>query len=49
MIGNVPGSFVVTADGDQRFAEAVRRKLLLEVAGGPVPGDTLASVQVPLP
>ena len=27
-----PGSFVVTADGDDRFAEAVRRKLLLEIA-----------------
>ncbi len=30
-----PGSFVITADGDARFAEAVRRKLLLEVAGLP--------------
>ncbi len=29
-----PGSFVVTADGDQSFAAAVRRKLLLEIAGG---------------
>lgn len=29
-----PGSFVVTADGDQRFAEAVRRKLILEIADG---------------
>jgi len=28
-----PGSFVVTADGRDSFAEAVRRKLLLEVAG----------------
>ena len=28
-----PGSFVITADGDNRFAEAVRRKLLLEIAG----------------
>ncbi len=28
-----PGSFVITADGDTRFAEAVRRKLLLEIAG----------------
>jgi len=27
----------VTADGDDRFAEAVRRKLLLEIAGGPDP------------
>ena len=28
-----PASFVIRADGDQRFAEAVRRKLLLEIAG----------------
>jgi hypothetical protein len=28
-----PASFVVTADGDDQFAEAVRRKLLLEIAG----------------
>ena len=30
-----PGSFVVTADGSASFAEAVRRKLLLEVSGAP--------------
>jgi hypothetical protein len=30
-----PGSFVITVDGNQRFAEAVRNKLLLEIAGGP--------------
>ena len=29
-----PGSFVITADGPESFAEAVRRKLLLEIAGG---------------
>ena len=29
------GSFVVTADGPRRFAQAVRRKLLLEIAGAP--------------
>jgi hypothetical protein len=28
-----PGSFVVTADGNAPFAKAVRRKLLLEIAG----------------
>jgi Protein of unknown function (DUF1194) len=28
-----PASFVVRADGDERFAEAVRKKLLLEIAG----------------
>ena len=32
-----PASFVVTADRDARFAEAVRRKLLLEIAGRPDP------------
>jgi len=32
-----PASFVVTADRDDRFAQAVRRKLLLEIAGGPAP------------
>ena len=32
------GHFVVTADGDARFAEAVRRKLILEIAdlSGPI-------------
>ncbi len=30
-----PGSFVITADGDERFASAVRRKLILEIAGVP--------------
>jgi hypothetical protein len=30
-----PGSFVITADGNLRFAEAVRRKLLLEIANRP--------------
>ena len=28
-----PGAFVITADGPESFAEAVRRKLLLEIAG----------------
>jgi len=28
-----PGSFVITADSNRSFAEAVRRKLLLEIAG----------------
>jgi hypothetical protein len=31
------GSFVVTADGDDRFAQAVRRKLILEIARAPEP------------
>ncbi len=40
-----PASFVVRADGDERFAEAVRRKLLLEIAGilpTPSPGLSVA-------
>jgi hypothetical protein len=37
MIIGGPGSFVITADGSASFAEAVRRKLLLEVAGRPAP------------
>ena len=37
-----PGSFVVTADGNAPFAEAVRRKLLLEIAGTTPPGKTIA-------
>ncbi|MCZ6610544.1 MAG: DUF1194 domain-containing protein [Alphaproteobacteria bacterium] len=28
-----PGSFVITADGGASFAKAVRRKLILEIAG----------------
>ena len=30
-----PGSFVVTVDGREQFAAAVRRKLVLEIATGP--------------
>ena len=37
-----PASFVVTADGNDQFAEAVRRKLLLEIAGTTPSGDILA-------
>jgi hypothetical protein len=36
-----PASFVVTADDDDRFAEAVRRKLLLEIAGAANPARPL--------
>jgi Protein of unknown function (DUF2585)/Protein of unknown function (DUF1194) len=32
-----PASFVVTADRDDRFAQAVRRKLVLEIASAPDP------------
>jgi hypothetical protein len=41
-----PGAFVVTADSPATFAEAVRRKLILEIAAGPVPAD-LARRQTP--
>ena len=34
-----PGSFVVTADGDKSFAAAVRRKLILEIAGAAEAGS----------
>lgn len=37
-----PGAFVITADSAETFAEAVRRKLILEIAGrapGPCDGD----------
>jgi hypothetical protein len=35
-----PGSFVVSATGDEQFADAVRKKLVLEIAGPP-PGPGL--------
>lgn len=42
-----PASFVVTVDGDVSFAEAVRRKLLLEIAGvAPAQGDRRANAAV---
>jgi Protein of unknown function (DUF1194) len=38
-----PGSFVMTATGDEHFADAVRKKMLLEIAGEPTsPGLRLA-------
>jgi hypothetical protein len=37
-----PASFVVTAENDGQFAEAVRRKLLLEIAGATPTGETIA-------
>jgi Protein of unknown function (DUF1194) len=37
-----PASFVVTADGNDQFADAVRRKLLLEIAGTTPKEDALA-------
>jgi hypothetical protein len=38
-----PASFVVTADGNDQFAEAVRRKLLLEIAGTMPAGNAVAA------
>ena len=46
LITGGPGSFVVTADGRDRFAAAVRRKILLEVAGRPGPGRSLEQSQI---
>jgi hypothetical protein len=37
-----PASFVVTADGATSFADAARRKLLLEIAGPPAGGRAAA-------
>ena len=37
-----PGSFVISATGDQHFADAVRKKMLLEIAGTPAPDLRLA-------
>jgi hypothetical protein len=34
-----PGAFVITADSAATFADAVRRKLILEIAGGEPPTD----------
>ena len=37
-----PASFVVTADGNTSFADAVRKKQLLEIAGHPALGRLAA-------
>lgn len=37
-----PGSFVISATGDEHFADAVRKKLVLEIAGTPRPDLRLA-------
>jgi hypothetical protein len=44
-----PGSFVVTADGDEAFADAVRRKLIMEIAGDVPPVRLAAEQAVPAP
>lgn len=38
-----PGAFVITADSAETFADAVRRKLILEIAGMAAPLDTALS------
>lgn len=40
-----PGAFVVTADGDRSFAQAVRRKLILEIADAGADGAPPARVE----
>jgi hypothetical protein len=42
-----PGSFVITADANLRFAEAVRRKLLLEIADRPPGQEAPAAAGAP--
>ena len=39
-----PGSFVITADGRESFAEAVRKKLILEIAGPAQPAEPGRSI-----
>ena len=47
LITGGPGSFVITADGPTSFAEAVRRKMLLEIAGTTpgAPEESLATAR----
>jgi hypothetical protein len=45
-----PGSFVIGATGDEHFADAVRKKLVLEIAGRPTdPGLRLRATSSPRP
>ncbi len=45
-----PGAFVIAAESAETFAEAVRRKLILEIAGQtPVPGWQAALLRVTAP
>jgi hypothetical protein len=43
------GSFVITADGNERFATAVRNKLVLEIAGAPHPNEELHTAETVMP
>ena len=40
-----PGAFVITADNSATFAAAVRRKLILEIAGVPLPANLAGVVE----
>lgn len=40
-----PGAFVVTADGRDAFAAAVRRKLILEISAAEPPGDIVVAAK----
>ena len=42
MVIGGPGSFVLRAEGFETFAGAIRRKLVLEIAGLPAPGRSAA-------
>jgi Protein of unknown function (DUF1194) len=40
-----PGAFVITADSAETFADAVRRKLILEIAGGKAPFEVVGRAE----
>lgn len=46
-----PGAFVIAAEGGQAFAEAVRRKLILEISGRPLAAPLVAAADTagPIP
>jgi hypothetical protein len=41
-----PGSFIIPVDNADQFAEAIRRKLVMEIAAAPLPTDQAATVPV---
>ena len=43
-----PGSFVITADSSETFADAVRRKLILEIAEAPLGPTIRAALGLPI-
>jgi len=44
-----PGAFVITADSAATFSDAVRRKLILEIAGGEAPTELAERFRLPPP